>query len=85
MAERPLSFAMDMPGWEPPEPPSPERCGMGEGALCCKFLLMGPEGIECARFTDLHMTLANRSMTSQFSPEQEDCQAERRSVVAQQQ
>ncbi len=82
--DRPLSYAMDLPGWEPPEPPSAERCGMGDGALCCKFLLMGPGGIECGRFTDLHPTLVSRTMGSQFIPDQEDCQAERRRVVAQQ-
>jgi hypothetical protein len=75
---RPLAFMFDAVGWEPPKsPPSMDACGAGRSTACCKFLIFGVGGIECARFTDLHPTLVSKDMGSQFVPETADCQAER--------
>jgi hypothetical protein len=63
--------------WEPPSPPSFDACGMGKGPRCCKFVVVGGDGIECARYTPLGDFLALRKMGAEFVPMQVDCQAER--------
>lgn len=62
--------------WQPPAPPDFDKCGVGQGPLCCKFAVMGPE-LECARYSALHATLIERPMSAAFIPEDDDCQAER--------
>lgn len=32
-------------------------CGMGQGATCCRFLVLGNAGVECARHTIFHEQL----------------------------
>ena len=39
---------------------------MGQGALCCKFLVAGAGGLECAKLTSLHDQLNDKpSMLAQ--------------------
>ncbi len=48
-----------------------KKCGAGREADCCIFLVGGGKGAECARFTDLHNTLAMRAangMAAQRAP-----------------
>lgn len=52
-------------------------CGAGRGAECCKFLVLGTSGAECARFSFLDNHLRNRKdMNAQRIPEEKypDCQ-----------
>ncbi len=77
MSERPLAILYQAVGWEPPSPPSIEVCGAARGGECCKFLIVGGSGFECARYTELHSQLEDHKMNAQFIPTQVDCQAER--------
>lgn len=45
-----------------------EKCGGGQGAKCCKYMVVGPDGLECARFTSMHEPLIFREMVSQRRP-----------------
>ena len=36
-------------------------CGMGRGAACCAYLLMGAKGFECGRVTSLAETIKART------------------------
>jgi len=47
-----------------------DKCGGGKRDKACKFLALGPEGVECARFGPLHFTLIGRvDMVAKASPE----------------
>lgn len=46
-----------------------KKCGAGDEAECCMFLVGGPSGAECARFGTLRNTLIFRDgMTAQRHP-----------------
>jgi len=48
-----------------------KRCGIGKGADCCIFLIVGRNGFECARDTSGHDTLVLRKhqgMVAQREP-----------------
>lgn len=56
-----------------------KKCGAGQGAECCIFLISGTDGAECARFGGLHSILVSRTdMTARRQPAQEfpECQLE---------
>ncbi len=55
-----------------PENPIPDqhKCGIGQGAECCKFLVIGANGFECARHSSLRINLmCNTTMTAQREPD----------------
>ena len=35
-------------------------CKMGQGADCCRYITVGPDGFECAKGTTLQATLDQR-------------------------
>jgi hypothetical protein len=45
-------------------------CGIGQGAKCCRFLVAGDQGLECARYSEHHTTLIARgkTMSAQRTP-----------------
>ena len=49
--------------------PDFKRCGGGQGARCCRFLVAGARGLECERFGHLrYMLIFKRDMTAQRDP-----------------
>lgn len=80
MMDRTLARVFDAEGWEPPLPASFDLCGAGTDT-CCRFLVVSGEGPECARFTDLHVTIVERPMNASFVPSESDCQSERRKAA----
>ena len=38
-----------------------DGCGAGNGAICCRFLLMGPDGFCCGQFGEFHNHLLGRN------------------------
>jgi hypothetical protein len=61
-----------------------KKCGMGEGAACCAFLVMGTGGFECAQRSELADHLYQRAkagdMHARRTPESDypACQEEGR-------
>jgi hypothetical protein len=48
--------------------PDPRKCGMGQGADCCIYLLMHPdEGFECGRGGVLAQTVELRAASGKMS------------------
>jgi hypothetical protein len=45
-----------------------QKCGAGKGADCCKFLVAGVNGVECARFGTMHYDLVFRTMNAKREP-----------------
>jgi hypothetical protein len=48
----------------------PKKCGAGCGADCCIFMVVGPGGFSCERFTGLRMTLEMATMTAKRRPKE---------------
>lgn len=48
-------------------------CRMGQGADCCRYLTIGPEGLECAKLTPLKATLDQRVATGSFTARGDNC------------
>lgn len=51
----------------------PKPCGIGEGAKCCAFLIVGAEGFECGRplpglIETVRARLRAGSFTAQYDP-----------------
>lgn len=46
----------------------PTKCGAGKGKACCKFLVVGSNGFECARNGSLHYTIIFKQMTATMEP-----------------
>lgn len=45
----------------------PHPCGVGRGADCCAFLLVGSQGFECGRVTGLAPYLRARAIGGQMN------------------
>ena len=50
-----------------------ERCKMGKGNECCRYLVMGTEGFECAKDSSLAPTLDSRVANGHFVSQGDNC------------
>lgn len=48
-------------------------CKIGQGNTCCRYLVMGSKGFECAKFTSLKKLLDDRVMTNTITAQGDNC------------
>lgn len=60
-----------------PEPPDDfcvrEVCKIGQGALCCRYLTMSPNGWSCEKLTDMGRELDRRADAKQMVAIGDNC------------
>ena len=49
-------------------------CKMGKGSYCCRYLVCGAEGFECAKHTSLKETIDRRVRWGQFTARGDNCE-----------
>lgn len=49
-------------------------CKIGQGHDCCRYLVMGTEGFECAKHTELKTLLDNRVATETITARGDNCE-----------
>lgn len=57
-----------------PEKTLDKVCLMGQGKLCCRFLVVSGEGISCAKHSDFHKTINYRAETEQMVARGDNCE-----------
>ena len=50
-----------------------EVCRIGQGASCCRYLMMGAQGWECAKGGSLQVTLDERVAASSMTARGDNC------------
>lgn len=50
-----------------------EVCLIGQGAKCCRYLLMGSKGFECAKNTDFKSILDDRVADNAMVAQGDNC------------
>jgi hypothetical protein len=50
-----------------------ETCKVGQGANCCRYLVMAPTGFECAKLTDFKSILDERVKADKFVAKGDNC------------
>lgn len=48
-------------------------CKIGQGAECCRYLVTGANGFECAKLTSLRLTIDNRVEQGTFTARGDNC------------
>lgn len=48
-------------------------CKIGQGADCCRYVVAGTSGIECAKLTSMKETIDQRVETGQFTATSDNC------------
>jgi hypothetical protein len=48
-------------------------CKIGQGKACCRYVIAGPGGIECAKHTDLRNLLDKRVAAGTFVAQGDNC------------
>ena len=51
-----------------------EVCKIGQGAECCRYLIAGHKGLECAKLTDLKKTIDLRVEAKMFTAIADNCE-----------
>lgn len=51
-----------------------EVCKIGQGHQCCRYLVMGGKGFECAKHTELKMLLDTRVATETITARGDNCE-----------
>ena len=51
-----------------------ETCKIGEGFDCCRFLVCGPKGFECAKFTEHRALLDFRATNKLMTARADNCE-----------
>lgn len=49
-------------------------CKIGQGADCCRYLMMGGDGFECAKDTELATTLDMRASAGSMTARADNCE-----------
>jgi hypothetical protein len=49
-------------------------CKIGQGSDCCRYLMMGPKGFECAKHTELKTLLDKRVMLKTITAQGDNCE-----------
>jgi hypothetical protein len=49
-------------------------CKIGQGAACCRYLTMGPDGWNCERNASLKATIDERVAAGQFTARGDNCE-----------
>jgi hypothetical protein len=52
-------------------------CRIGEGALCCRYLTMRPDGWSCEKHTSLKSVLDARVAAGTFTARGDNCEGQR--------
>ena len=50
-----------------------EICKIGQGISCCRFLVVGPKGFECVKFTEHRHLLDFRAATGTMTAQSDNC------------
>jgi len=48
-------------------------CKIGQGKFCCRYLVAGSDGLECAKHTTLKALLDNRVYTGKMNAQGDNC------------
>lgn len=48
-------------------------CKIGQGVSCCRYLVAGPKGLECAKVTDHKQVLDFRAATGTMTARSDNC------------
>lgn len=51
-------------------------CKIGQGKLCCRYLVMGTLGFECVKNTSLRSTLDNRVDMNAITAQGDNCEGQ---------
>lgn len=50
-----------------------ETCGFGQGGKCCRYLVMGEKGFQCAKLTSTALTIDARVAAGAFAAQGDNC------------
>jgi len=53
-------------------------CKIGQGHQCCRYLVMGARGFECAKHTELAVLLDTRVMAETITARGDNCEGKTR-------
>lgn len=49
-------------------------CKFQDGHATCRFLTLGPDGMECAKYTNLHMMITQRADEKAMRAQGDNCE-----------